>query len=1262
MRRFTLLSCVSVSISLLLCNTLWGQAIMGKYPAPSLAGTHTGTATTDRAIPTAQSVMAKNAMTAAPLNYKSFTSPYKTTTKEATTANAGYENHPEAGMLYPGTPCDNCYELIGKRTEMTKTFQKEGISEDGGKDIMVQTSTMPMHYRDEAGNWRTITTYLEPDNDHNGVYAAMAQPAPVVINATDKFSSLGKAGESIRFNNNPELIYVQPDGTETSLGNANWEHHTAGDDGVYVTNAWPGIDMEMHTGRGAIKTNFYINHPMPEYAGGKLLVRDHVQTDKGLSLVATEGTKHTQGTLEIRDEAGITKYGFSVVSVYEHADLKGTIKLLDYALGENNTLDIELPGSYMNKPASAYPIIIDPLVSLATTTTPITGATYNALWTAGVGCTYFNAAMTPPNCTVTDIQFAFAYTTTTVAMEYVGFSFYMSGLTCRSPGPASGGLSWSCGPLAGGTLPGTCTAIGGATYSIFTDMSPCLPAPSCPSIPLNITMYFYQNWLTTPPCATTYVTGSAPLVITVIGHTIEFTATGTPTGAPTTICAGESVTLNGAVHYGVPPYIYTWTPGPVTGVPATVTPSVTTTYTLTVLDACNVNSVTGTVTITVNPTSPILGTLSMCIGNTTTLTDATAGGTWSSSTVSVATVGLASGVVTGVATGTSTITYTTPAGCKAYAVVTVTPLPVAITGTTFMCQGATTTLNDATPGCPWSSSNTAIATVSAGGVVTGVTAGTATITYGSPGCIATITVTVNPTPVISSTAFTDPTQCNGSDGTITLSGLTAGATYTVHYTGPGGAITLSSTADATGNILITGLPAGTYNGFTVTNSFGCTSAPAGPVVLTNPPPPPVPTVTNNSPVCDGGTVTFNATDPATGITYSWTGPGGFTSTLQGPVINPAGLPANGTYTVTVTTALGCKAQGTTIVTVNPVPVLTIVSNTNPTQCLGSDGTITIDVINITGSLLYNVIYTYNTVAYGYPLTSDGAGNIVIPGLTAGNYNGIYVVTPAGCISNTVGPVELMDPPPPPVPIVTTNEPLCMGRTLYITATDSAQGGFYTWTFPNGATETIQDIIIPVTTYADTGIYTVTYNIANCISVLSQDIPLYPQITLTNLTANTAITYGSSIQLNADGALYYWWFPDNGTLNNPNINNPVATPKDSTVYTVIGTSQWGCKDTAEITIAVINTLPVVIPSGFTPNGDGLNDIFRLGNLTYQKLVDFSVYNRWGQLVYHNTYDPKSGWDGTFNGVPQDMGVYNYSIILSNPDGTNTIYKGDVTLVR
>jgi len=127
--------------------------------------------------------------------------------------------------------------------------------------------------------------------------------------------------------------------------------------------------------------------------------------------------------------------------------------------------------------------------------------------------------------------------------------------------------------------------------------------------------------------------------------------------------------------------------------------------------------------------SPITGTLTVCTGSTTTLSNAATGGTWSSASTSVATVG-STGVVTGVAAGTSTISYTL-SGSSVTAVVTVNPLPNAgtITGASAVCAGSTITLSNTTTGGTWSSSNTAIATVGSTGIVTGVAGGTVTISY-----------------------------------------------------------------------------------------------------------------------------------------------------------------------------------------------------------------------------------------------------------------------------------------------------------------------------------------------------------------------------------------------------------------------------------------------------------------------------------------------------------------------------------------------------
>jgi gliding motility-associated-like protein len=195
------------------------------------------------------------------------------------------------------------------------------------------------------------------------------------------------------------------------------------------------------------------------------------------------------------------------------------------------------------------------------------------------------------------------------------------------------------------------------------------------------------------------------------------------------------------------------------------------------------------------------------------------------------------------------------------------------------------------------------------------------------------------------------------------------------------------------------------------------------------------------------------------------------------------------------------------------------------------------------------------------------------------------------------------------------------------------------------------------------IYTVTATtlFPICTATDTEAIHSYPPITLTNLTASQTIPWGSSIQLNADGAVYYTWVPNDGSLSNPNINDPVAVPIDSvTKYTVYGMSKYGCLDSASLTIK-LGTMTEIVPSAFTPNGDGLNDVFRITNMTFQKLVDFRIFNRWGQQVFQ-TANREIGWDGTFNGVPQDMGVYNYQIVIGLVDGTNKTYSGTVTLIR
>ena len=395
-----------------------------------------------------------------------------------------------------------------------------------------------------------------------------------------------------------------------------------------------------------------------------------------------------------------------------------------------------------------------------------------------------------------------------------------------------------------------------------------------------------------------------------------------------------------------------------------------------------------------------------------------------------------------------------------------------------------------------------------------------------------------------------------------------------------------------------------------------------------------------------------------GVTYIWTGPGSFTSTSQNPSINPSAVTSSGTYTVTAVKAGCISAPAVTSAVVHAVPQITSVTSTDPKTCFGTDGTITLN--GLTAGVQYELAYSFNGVPYTSNVTATASGKILLTGLPAGVYSGIIVTF--SCASNTVGPVSLKDPLPAPDPILGANSPICTGKTLKLTSTDQVTDLTYEWTGPNGFTSNLQNPEIPNVGMADSGVYSLTIKYLNCASYAAENVIVHPPTVLTDVTPSQIIPLGSSLQLHVNGAEFYTWTPSDGTLSNPTIDSPLATPTESITYTVVGINRHGCRDTASISIIVDDNISEFLPNAFTPNNDGQNDIFRIGNMKYDKLVQFNVYNRWGQLIYHNTSDPNAGWDGTFNGVAQDMGTYSYSIIITTPAGKDKVLKGDVLLIR
>ncbi len=233
---------------------------------------------------------------------------------------------------------------------------------------------------------------------------------------------------------------------------------------------------------------------------------------------------------------------------------------------------------------------------------------------------------------------------------------------------------------------------------------------------------------------------------------------------PGAVCEAAAITLSSTSPGGV------WASGDlsiasagaggvVAGVAAGVAP-----ISYTVTNSCGVATATTNVTVTPMPAA-ITGTASFCQGASSIFADAVPGGSWSSATPAVASVGSSSGVVTGVNAGTAVIFYSiAPAGCNATRIVTVNPAPGPIGGAGAVCVGNVLGLADTAAGGIWTSSNPAIATIlSVGGstgVVNGLAPGVVTVTYSIGSCAATASVTVNPLPSV--TITNTPNSCGGS--------------------------------------------------------------------------------------------------------------------------------------------------------------------------------------------------------------------------------------------------------------------------------------------------------------------------------------------------------------------------------------------------------------------------------------------------------------------------------------------------------------------
>ncbi len=442
---------------------------------------------------------------------------------------------------------------------------------------------------------------------------------------------------------------------------------------------------------------------------------------------------------------------------------------------------------------------------------------------------------------------------------------------------------------------------------------------------------------------------------------------------------------------------------------------------------------TKTATVTVNPLpAPISGvSAGVCVGGTTTLTDGTSGGTWSSSNIAQASIDISSGVVSGYFVSTPVISYTLgTTGCKVSAPIVVNPAATAITGILSACIGSTTSLSDAGGGA-WSSSNTAVATVGLySGLVSGISIGSSTITYTLPtGCYATTVVPVNQLP-IAYTMTGGGGYCPGGAGVhIGLSYSDAGIYYQL-FQGTTAVSALISGSSSSLDFGVYSIP-GTYTVQATNGITGCTSNMTGSKTVS------ISTQPTAYDVIGGGGFCFGHAGPNVGTDgsdvgvhyqlYLGTTAVGSPVTGTGPGISFGVFSTIGTYTVIGTnTTTGCSTTMTSNATIYnyPAPTPYIVGGTGG-YCAGTSGAV-IKLLGSDGGSHYQL--ARGTTNVGTAVTSGTTGDTLSfpPQTIAGTYTITATDGAYGCVAGMPGSVTVAIEPLPAASVVTGGGSYCTG--------------------------------------------------------------------------------------------------------------------------------------------------------------------------------------------------------------------------------------------
>jgi gliding motility-associated-like protein len=482
-----------------------------------------------------------------------------------------------------------------------------------------------------------------------------------------------------------------------------------------------------------------------------------------------------------------------------------------------------------------------------------------------------------------------------------------------------------------------------------------------------------------------------------------------------------------------------------------------------------------------------------------------------------------------------------------------------------------------------------------------------------------ITVKVNNLPVI--TKSNDAAICLNSQAQLSASG------GLIYSWSPASSLDNPGISNPIAKPLVT-----TKYYVTVTNANGCSNLDSIQITVNSLP---VISKSNDTLVCQGSPVPLFASG---GTSYSWTP----SATLNNSAIaNPIATPINPTtYIVNVTNAAGCSKSDSVKINIKPVPVITKSNDT--TIC----DNVSVKLFVAGGnSYVWSPASTLDDPTSATPVASPLASTI-------------YRVRITDILSCTYNDSVKISVKAPPVFAVSPSNDVCKKSPQQLTASG---GTSYTWTpasFLNNPTIS-NPVAMPDTTI--TYFVTITESTCNESATLFTTLTVLPLPDVQATSSNDITCTAPSSHLSATGALNYVWSPASN-LNNASIANPTATPGTTTVYTVVGKDINGCADSDTVSVKVAFNINALygLPNSFTPNGDGINDCFGVRYWGQVNELDFNIYNRFGQRVFH-TNSSSVCWDGTYKGKRQDADIFVYTIKAKTACGLID-RKGTIALLR